>query len=455
MKKKIILGIVAICVVIGIVICIFPYVKYFFEDLLYKSQFTSQETEFTFEDINDTTFIEKDCYNALKLTIKNSEINDLDFMNLPYLRIVNFENCTYTGEPIDINNNYFSFITFDYCDYDFIKNFENAEVTNLQILRTELNDLTYIAENFKNINFLTLYLSNVKSMKGIQNITTLETLNLYGVFSEDIWLIKNLTNLKELRFSYLSVDDISFIKDMPLTVLSLDNLHRLRNLDFITEMPTLKEIEIYGCEMACSEELITRLNEMKNNSTNVINFEEDTVRIQKEIYNLVNTLVTDSMTDREKIEKTVTYVCDLMTYDSRVMMNELLKESGEDAEDDSVAAIISQYNRFALRNALNGNGVCLNYTALISALLNEMGINTYSINNANHIWNLVEIDGEYLWLDVTSIDTSSIQYESLEKNPSYLAPITDPNFVSQLFSFPLEIYDEVYYAFQLSKEMLK
>ena len=452
-KKKVVLIIIVTCIVLGFVINIFPYISIFIKGLTYSEP---ENDVLSFENLSDTTFITNEYSGATKLTIKNSQINDLGFMKLNGLNAVTFENCTYTGEPVEINQ-YYTDMIFNCCEADFINSFRNIEVNNLLFSRTETEDLTEIASNFKNVNFLGLHLCTIKSMNGIQDFTSLKELVLYGIYSNDISLIENVTSLDALSMRYLIADDISFIKNMNISSLVLDNLHRLGNLDFITEMNSLSKIEIFGCEMACTEKLNSHLNELKNNTSYEINFDENSVETQRKIRNLSKEIVNNGMSNYEKVHAVVSYVCDLISYDMNIAMYQVYGEIDENTNKDSVKESTSQYDKFGLENALNGVGMCLNYTEITTALLNEIGINTYSIVGANHIWNLVEIDDKYLWIDVTAIDCNFEAYESIDKNPMYLAPITDPIFISNnyLFNIPPQIYDDANYAFSLLKEHAK
>lgn len=59
----------------------------------------------------------------------------------------------------------------------------------------------------------------------------------------------------------------------------------------------------------------------------------------------------------------------------------------------------------------DGYGVCQSYTALVKIVLDQMQIPNYivtgQLNNAAHTWNLVNINGTWLNLDVTSNDVAN------------------------------------------------
>lgn len=65
-------------------------------------------------------------------------------------------------------------------------------------------------------------------------------------------------------------------------------------------------------------------------------------------------------------------------------------------------------NKQPLEYALNNEGVCISYAYLTTSLLSEAGITSYLVTSSNHAWNLVELNGEYYYIDTTNIDSAFI-----------------------------------------------
>lgn len=99
-------------------------------------------------------------------------------------------------------------------------------------------------------------------------------------------------------------------------------------------------------------------------------------------------LIPDNFTDLQKVLLVHDYITDICQYDVTVYTNANL-------------AIYDAYNMLAERK-----GVCQAYTMLFMAVMQRIGIEcTYaSSKNANHIWNVVELDGEYYHIDLTFDD---------------------------------------------------
>lgn len=138
---------------------------------------------------------------------------------------------------------------------NFITNYD-GRVVYLRVLRKDLVDLREI-QHFKYLKWLDIHLTNIKSLKGVENLVNLEKFEFsgndkIGSLSDlknlpklrillpntsenitDISGMKNLPNLKEFDCGYCDISDISVLSDFPL----------LENLDIGTTDKTLKSIE--------------------------------------------------------------------------------------------------------------------------------------------------------------------------------------------------------------------
>ncbi len=172
----------------------------------------------------------------------------------------------------------------DFCEYGItdiseIKGLEN--LTNLQWLQLQENGIEEIKglENLTNLKSLILLENRIKEIKGLENLINLEALNLGSNLIEEI---KGLENLTELRFLYLGDNKISEIKGLE----NLTNLEKLcfgrnkireiKGLDNLTNLKTLylndNQIgEMKGLENLINlEDLYLHNHEYEENSIEII-----------------------------------------------------------------------------------------------------------------------------------------------------------------------------------------
>lgn len=74
-------------------------------------------------------------------------------------------------------------------------------------------------------------------------------------------------------------------------------------------------------------------------------------------------------------------------------------------------------------DGLNGNGVCVTYSMLFYKAASRLGIQTYTcygkIGEGYHAWNMVELDGERYFYDVTWFDTGLYDFQYLHSSDSW------------------------------------
>ena len=64
---------------------------------------------------------------------------------------------------------------------------------------------------------------------------------------------------------------------------------------------------------------------------------------------------------------------------------------------------VEDYNYNPIHYALQGTGVCVNYSALTQALCQRANLEGYLMNNDDHVWNLVKLDGQFYYFDITNM----------------------------------------------------
>lgn len=74
-------------------------------------------------------------------------------------------------------------------------------------------------------------------------------------------------------------------------------------------------------------------------------------------------------------------------------------------------------------DGLNGNGVCVTYSMLFYKAASRLGIQTYicygKMGEGYHAWNMVELDGERYFYDVTWYDTEGYDFQYLHSADSW------------------------------------
>lgn len=147
----------------------------------------------------------------------------------------------------------------------------------------------------------------------------------------------------------------------------------------------------------------------------------------------------DAFNETDVLLKLIAFVGNYIEYDSVVSANlDYEKGSVEDV-------LVHDYNREAISFILNSDerevsGICCNYVALLSALCYKMGIESYYVagsradGSRRHAWNLVGVDGNYYFVDVTRIDNNDVLKD-------YMAHVRHINWLkSNTTNVPIEKY---------------
>ena len=109
--------------------------------------------------------------------------------------------------------------------------------------------------------------------------------------------------------------------------------------------------------------------------------------VDKKIDEIMKEILTDDMSDKEKIIKIHNYIVETTDYDTAYLEANL-----QDIDNPSHKAIGPLYYHKAL---------CGGYTDAMSLFLNKLKIPNYRISSENHIWNYVYLDNNWYHLDLT------------------------------------------------------
>lgn len=254
--------------------------------------------------------------------------------------------------------------------------------------------------NKKNEAIISMYKDGTLSEQSIEEIEL-----IYAPIDDDF--ISNLPS--DLKVLHLYGDNfVKDLSDLPnvcpeLEELTIGGCPGITNFDFLDELENLKSFNIEGETIGITDELITQLNRRGINH----NLNAYLVDLDRQVSEIARSIITDDMSEDERMDAIANYVINHVKYDH--------KANQEQAEE---------YNGKGLTYALQGLGVCENYTALTSALCSKAGIVSYDVHNSNHSWNLVQIDGKYYYVDTTNICQipwlSKLIMEKLGKGFNYM-----------------------------------
>lgn len=128
--------------------------------------------------------------------------------------------------------------------------------------------------------------------------------------------------------------------------------------------------------------------------------EEDIIIINNKIDKIINNIINNNMTNKEKVKVVHDYLIKNAVYDL----------DNKDKSNTAYGALIKGYTN------------CQGYADAYSLLLNKLNISNYKIVNNNHVWNAVKIDNKWYQIDVTydapliSFNENIIRYDCFLKD---------------------------------------
>lgn len=340
--------------------------------------------------------------------------------NMTDIKEIFIENAT-IDSSFKFDNQNLKHIIFRNCNFT-NANFEsNKNTTRYSFIGCKFDNLDFL-ENSKQVTRLNFDSCEVGNLDALSNLNNLEVINFYDVGIENIDFLKNKEKLSQLILSNTCVTDLSPIANSNIGFLDVSNTLCIQDLSPVLTLKNLYSFYARNCEMSYTNEIYNFVERNRIES----NIEKEDLKIKDEVKNIAKQIINNNMKDEEKIFAIVNYVVDNIEYDHDVLTN-----------DD----LCFEYNDNALENALKGIGCCKNFTALTTALMQIAGIKVYEIRSISHIWNLIELEGEYYWIDSTWLDELSdieILYSSnyMNNNPTFPGH-------AQL-TLPVSMYDDVY-----------
>ena len=130
-------------------------------------------------------------------------------------------------------------------------------------------------------------------------------------------------------------------------------------------------------------EVTININKLYNN--------EEIAEINKKIDEVYNSIITNDMSNYDKIKTIHDYIINNTVYDN-IKGDFVLGKSNTDS-------IYKSHKAYG--PLLQGYAICSGYSDAMAIFLNKMGIPNYKISSNNHVWNLVYLDNQWLHLDLT------------------------------------------------------
>lgn len=207
------------------------------------------------------------------------------------------------------------------------------------------------------------------------------SLSAYYEPISDADLMKLPSTIESITLDYCNfVSDLSKLPEVcpNLKRITLNNCAAIDSLDFLFEFPNLEYIKLNDCAFIDR----ATVADFKGLGIEVDVSEADLDAAEK-VNEIISEIITEDMTDEEKIQAITFYVIDNYKYKVTKVM-----ESNEEPLESMLD---------------NKGGVCASYAYLTNVLLRKAGIESYEICSSSHAWNVINLDGKYYYLDATNI----------------------------------------------------
>lgn len=341
--------------------------------------------------------------------------------NLETLILTNYDCYGLEGEVFEIHSNSLKNIIIDgsYVVH-YIDKFDFTRCPNLEIVSipsdTQEENLDYLngLDNLKEVAFGLPLKYNIKGL-------------ILNDFQERIDMVSESfpTNDESLAYPLnCFISDISAINGANIETLNISFLKCVTSdmlLETVKSLPNLKQIvgfEVNNAGM-CSDELIRYCEE--NGITHP--FTEKSLEIKHKLQEIVANLITEDMDEEEKIRILSEYIVSHMEYNFDLANEEVL--SPEEARKG--------WGECLYYSVIEGDGVCQGYTMYAQNLFMEAGITAFKSETIGHTYNLVQVDDDFWYIDLTNIDEIideeiSSSFSNYDLEDFYLVPIESENF---------------------------
>ena len=283
------------------------------------------------------------------------------------------------------------------------KSFELLNIDEIELVNFKQEDL-YVLNLFPNISKLVLRNGVIEDSSFLNNLNNLSLFSIYNCQVNDLSCLRNTRLTKfDSGNSFLSNDIVNYLPNS-LKYLRLYKESVINNLDLLpTVCPNIKDLSIIYCSgvvdlnfikdlkyleiidaletPGCTEELLKYFKE--NNISTSLSIKD--VENNKKLNSILNEIITDDMSDSEKIQN----ICVYIKKNLKKVLFDLSYFDKNNSKYMPLSALIE-----------NCKGISMSYSYLANSLFNMAGINSFDVNNASNTWNIVEVDNKYYYIDI-------------------------------------------------------
>lgn len=326
------------------------------------------------------------------IRLHNTELEEITLPSIERIPDYAFKDCT-SLRKINFQGNPETFTIGDHA-------FENC---------TDIDFIPY-PESCKNINIRNSAFKNT----GIQEVI----IDIDSSISKEAFRDCNNLSYVELNNTYVNsrafmscsaLEDVTITGDSVLEEMGFYDCEHLKNIS-LSDLDISMVNSVYNCPefMAINNrnafdaetgDFNKDLNEfIFNNFNGVDDVGFVNLYIQAQANKITDEIISDNMSDIEKIKVIHDWVCNNTVYDYT---------------DEQI------YNRKNHNDAsvlMNDSTVCEGYAKIVNILYNAAGIESYYISGVGHAWNIVKAGNDYFHIDATWDDGEEISYDWFMKS---------------------------------------
>ncbi len=300
------------------------------------------------------------------------------------------------------------------------QSFNIKDLKGIESIKINIKEDNFSLDFLKELPFLKKIsisndLTNLKSLEYIPTLPNVEILELEsfeGTWYIDDKIFEKFPNLKELKleckYNPKTIENLSSLKKIVINTndgtcdIDFSKLTFLDELEF-SDKPYTVAVYLNSKEYKALIEngVKVSIGENNENDENLKKY----LKISQQLDDIVNSLdVTERSTDKEKLDAILIYVLENLKYDEEVEYNNFFGKN-----DNNLSK--SFYEEGLLYAVFEKDtAICGNYAAFVEALNDRLNnpIKSHYLNNNNHAWNIIVVDGEPYYVDSTWLDESAL-----------------------------------------------
>ena len=141
---------------------------------------------------------------------------------------------------------------------------------------------------------------------------------------------------------------------------------------------------------------------------------------------IIDEIITNDMTTKEKIKAFHDYVINMLSYDTSLNIE-------ENGSNKAYGALV------------NKKAVCSGYSDLMAIFLDRLGIKNYKIINDEHVWNLLYLDEKWQHIDLTWDDPTTSNGKPILIHDFFLIDTSELERISNKLKNNQHVFDKNIY----------